>query len=197
MGKSFPSEQGRGAPAAESWKGCNLWGGGPLVGHPVQAPSPLQKPLRPRCAGAEGATTHTSPGSTHLAPAARLWGDPGPSGALSLRTKPGWRDAPAEGLGPAAASRRVHMWRGRRAGRGDREPGGRVYISEKFPDGRSLPALSAFPARRLGRPHRRGRSFPEKMPGAPRGPGAARSRCVVRDARPPPRAPPGAGVSRE
>lgn len=47
MGKSFPSEQGRGAPAAESWKGCNLWGGGPLVGHPVQAPSPLQKPLRP------------------------------------------------------------------------------------------------------------------------------------------------------
>lgn len=98
----------------------------------------------PRCAGEEGGTTHTSPGSTHLAPAARLWGDPGPSGALSLRTRLGWRDAPAEGLGPAAASRRVHMWRGRRAGRGDREPRGEGLHLREVPGWSQPPSAERF-----------------------------------------------------
>lgn len=192
MGKSFPSRRGRGAPTAQSWKGCSLWGEGPLVGHPFQLPSPpLCPPLR-----RETVEPHTRPQAlAPRAPAALLGGDPRPHGALSLRTKRGWRAAPRRGPGASGGlAARPHA-AGPQGGAGAREPGGRVYICEKFPDGRSLPAPSAFPAGGSACPTDEGEVSQKKCParfGARSRPESLRGK----DARPPPRAPPGSGVSR-
>lgn len=92
--------------------------------------------------------------------------------------------------GTAGRARRGRRAKGqRRPGRpraagavgGGRGPRGRAHISAKFPDGRSLPARSAFPARPgSARPTQR-EVFQKKMPRAPRGRGAARSRRAVRE----------------
>lgn len=81
--------------------------------------------------------------------------------------------------GTAGRARRGRRAKGqRRPGRpraagavgGGRGPRGRAHISAKFPDGRSLPARSAFPARPgSARPTQR-EVFQKKMPRAPRGP---------------------------
>lgn len=95
--------------------------------------------------------------------------------------------------GTAGRARRGRRAKGqRRPGRpraagavgGGRGPRGRAHISAKFPDGRSLPARSAFPARPgSARPTQR-EVFQKKMPRAPRGRGAARSRRAVREPHP-------------
>lgn len=166
MGKSFPSAGGAGAPAAASCRGCSL-GKGPRVYTPSRSrssadarPGPHGRVPSPRKEG-DGGTQEPQPPSTPLSP--RSPGGPEAAGRRASEAGGAGAAPGGEGEGPAAASRRVHMWRGRRAGAGggDGEPRGRVYISAKFPDGRSLPALSAFPAR-PAQPHRPGRSFPEK-----------------------------------
>lgn len=121
----------------------------------------------------------------------RLLGARG-SGPLGLR--PG--ESPAQALVLAASdgrARRGRRAKGQRLPRrprvagavgGGRGPRGRAHISAKFPDGRSLPARSAFPARPGSALRTQREVSQKKMPRAPRGRGAARSRCTVRELRP-------------
>lgn len=130
MGQGF---QGKGRPSSGSWKGCSLWGKAAL--DTLSLPSALQKPLCPLTAQGLGTKQHTRHSFllTHAHHASL-----GKTEAMGL--SPGTSRAGVaprgEGQGPAAASRRVHMWRGR--GVGGPGPRGRVYISAKFPDGRGL-----------------------------------------------------------
>lgn len=142
---------GEGTPTAGS---CGVFGGkGPGAGHPFQFP-PLCKPR-----GGEGATQEPQLPIAPLLPrSVEALG----RGAQSLSSRQRGRGAQRGGrrAGSGLAAR-PHAAGPQGGAGGDGEPRGRVYIPAKFPDGRSLPALSAFPAR-PAQPYEPGRSFPKK-----------------------------------
>lgn len=143
------------------------FGEGPSGVHTFQIPLLCRRSSwtpRPRAFTAQGRGRRNprAPASQHSTLATLPWGTRG-GGAQSLGGRRGGRSARRRGRragGGLAARPHVAGPQGGGGG-GDGEPRGRVYISAKFPDGRSLPALSAFPAR-PAQPHRPGRSFPEK-----------------------------------
>ncbi|MEJ1278253.1 cholinergic receptor nicotinic alpha polypeptide 1 (muscle) [Cricetulus griseus] len=121
----------------------------------------------------------------------RLLGARG-SGPLGLRpgASPARAAVPPASAGRARQGRRAKGQQRPRWPRvagavgGGRGPRGRAHISAKFPDGRSLPARSAFPARPGSALRTQREVFQKKMPRAPRSRGAARNRRAVREPRP-------------
>lgn len=121
----------------------------------------------------------------------RLLGARG-SGPLGLRpgASPTRAAVPPASAGRARRGRRAkgqrRLGRPRVAGAvgGGRGPRGRAHISAKFPDGRSLPARSAFPALPGSALRTQKVCQKKKMPRASRDRGAARSRRAVREPRP-------------
>lgn len=115
---------------------------------------------------------------------------------IPSRSAPRPGESPAQARVPPASggrARRGRRAKGQRLPRrprvagavgGGRGPRGRAHISAKFPDGRSLPARSAFPARPGSALRTQREVSQKKMPRAPRGREAARSRRTVREPRP-------------
>lgn len=145
-----------GTPTAESWRTSSPWGKGPSAGHPFQFP------LLCKRREVDGATYEPQPPNR-----------PTPAVYLGSRQSVGRRASAPGSAGPRERGRGAQRG-GRRAGGGLAArphvagPRGGVGGAEgeglhpaKFPDGLSLPALSAFPAR-PAQPYGPGRSFPEK-----------------------------------
>lgn len=116
--------------------------------------------------------------------------DPDPSASARGRAQPSlWSRRPrrvgrGEGEGRRASGCLGVRPRVAGAVGGGRGPRGRAHISAKFPDGRSLPARSAFPARPGSALRTQREVSLKKMPRAPRGRRAVRSRRRVREPRP-------------
>lgn len=173
MGQSF---QGKGRSSSRSWKGCSLWGKAPL--DTPSLPSALQKPLCPLTAQGLGTKQHTRHSFLLTPRPPRLSGENRGYGAEPRNQQSGrgaQRRRPRASSGLAA---RPHVAGPRGGGTGAEGEG--LHLRE-VPGWSRPPALSAFPAQRLS-PSDPGEVSRKKMPGAPRGPGAARSRCEVRDA---------------
>lgn len=147
------------------------------LGHPFVTLCSAKAVVSPHCARVGDEATHTPQLPTHPRPP-RLSGENRGYGA-EPRNQPSGRGAqrrrPRASRGLAA---RPHVAGPRGGGTGAEGEG--LHLRE-VPGWSRPPALSAFPARRLSPPDR-GEVSRKKMPGAPRGAGAARSRCAVRDA---------------
>lgn len=147
------------------------------LGHPFVTLCSAKAVVSPHCARVGDEATHTPQLPTHPRPP-RLSGENRGYGA-EPRNQPSGRGAqrrrPRASRGLAA---RPHVAGPRGGGTGAEGEG--LHLRE-VPGWSRPPALSAFPARRLS-PRDRGEVSRKKMPGAPRGAGAARSRCAVRDA---------------